>query len=39
MSQLRPVTWVVVSLTRLEEERFRKMGPQGQRLREEGEDV
>ena len=38
-AQLRPVTWVVVSLTRLEEERFRKMGPNGQRLREEGEDV
>lgn len=39
VSQLRPVTWVVVSQTRLEEERFRKMGPHGQRLSEEGEDV
>lgn len=37
-SQLRPVTWVVVSLTRLEKERFRKLGPHGQRLKE-GEDV
>lgn len=39
VSQLRPVTWVVVSQTRLEEERFRKMGPHGQRLGEEGENV
>lgn len=30
-SQLRPVTRVVVSLTRLEKERFRKLGPHGLR--------
>lgn len=29
----------VVSLTRLEKERFRRLGPHGQRLREEGEEV